>query len=396
MHWSLSTLSMLAWLLSTCDANPIGAHDNIHDPSLADGDDALWKRVRVPSGSGGSDPTELSDLFQVSDGCGLADDWVPEVAALHNAVTTAYQSFSSSQSLRALWKQFFGVTFKSDGSVDTSDSYTQKTWKAIGTRLSGVSQFLAGGGVIGSPLSGKPWIFCNEPGDYAPWNQPAKDQTGNYIPSTVRFDEYGQTIPTDYYTVGQLFPLYAQSSSVRAYFIKAFNGYQFDGSGYTPTCSKPDRYAYTNLKIPGNDLAVRPTVNVDLGQYNRFVVLCPDAFLLSQALNQLHSYPSLAQAVSSSHYPGSSGDPLDRYVPLSGTLYHELYHLTDHNNPSGDPFKGVNQCLNGGTSRNFDTTKNPESFVNFAMAAYMFLHPPSGKDAVLFVGGKPQTKVYSS
>jgi hypothetical protein len=36
-----------------------------------------------------------------------------------------------------------------------------------------------------------------------------------------------------------------------------------------------------------------------------------------------------------------------------------------------------------------DTYRNPESFVFFAMATYMYLNPPEGKDAVLFVGGKP-------
>ncbi|KAL7817793.1 hypothetical protein V8C26DRAFT_61011 [Trichoderma gracile] len=35
---------------------------------------------------------------------------------------------------------------------------------------------------------------------------------------------------------------------------------------------------------------------------------------------------------------------------------------------------------------------NPETYVHFALAAYVFLNPPEGKDPIMYVGGKPVTK----
>ncbi|KAI0431301.1 hypothetical protein F5Y09DRAFT_340845 [Xylaria sp. FL1042] len=131
----------------------------------------------------------------------------------------------------------------------------------------------------------------------------------------------GDFVPTDYWTLEQLFPQYAQNSLTKAYYVKAFLGYQFNDSQHTSTRQKPQRYAYTVLREGSPDMATTSGQDVELGQYNRYVVLCPDAFLLSQALGQLHSFPSLAEAVSSEKYPDGNGQALDRYVPLSATLY---------------------------------------------------------------------------
>lgn len=35
---------------------------------------------------------------------------------------------------------------------------------------------------------------------------------------------------------------------------------------------------------------------------------------------------------------------------------------------------------------------NPETYVHFGVAAYVYLNPPQGKDTILYVGGKSATE----
>ncbi|KAI0403692.1 hypothetical protein F4802DRAFT_616317 [Xylaria palmicola] len=350
MRWLLPALTVPAGLLFTlCEASSLQAEDAIYDGGLTNTNHTLWRRVRTGGGTGAGWPTTISGLYELGDastmggcvgsGATTLNNWLEEAGDMHIALTQAYQNHARSESLRALWGEFFGVTFQKDGRVDTGDSQTAKIWTAIGDRLARVGQFLAGGGVIGSRFPGKPWIFCSEPATFADWTQPAKNKYGQYIPSHGQFMG-GEFVSTAYHTLADIFPQY-QGPSYYAYFNPTFGGYQMEKKvegltyDHTKTCAKPGRLAYTNVRLPEIRTDHIGDQDIEFGQYNRFTVLCNDAFLL---LSGPHSYMSLYDAVDPNGYPGQGGNALDAFVPLSATLYHEMIHLTDTGNPTADPY----------------------------------------------------------
>jgi hypothetical protein len=124
------------------------------------------------------------------------------------------------------------------------------------------------------------------------------------------------------------------------FWISAFNGYAFDNKDPNTMCPATGvddegnpavRAALTTKPFP-LALVDKDDIEFDLGQSNRMVILCPLAFNAMV----MHSAGSLAQAISADKYPkpGSTDKSiyLDRLVPRSATLYHELYHLTDSSN----------------------------------------------------------------
>ncbi|KAF2634389.1 hypothetical protein P280DRAFT_361918, partial [Massarina eburnea CBS 473.64] len=395
----ISLLLSLTWFLNTSQACPCGKRDNHHNATIIDRNQTFWRRVRTGTGGGSSALPTISDLFTVGDGstpggCSdrktLIDGWIEDALLLHDAVETAYDSFKSNRCLMLLWVQFFGIKFNNvAGTVDTDDDVTEILWQSIGKRISSVSQFLAGAGLVGSVAPGNPWMFCSEAaGEYTPFDQPIKDEDGSNIAKTV--DQNGNP---DLLTLREVFPVQASDPRIEAFYIEAFKGYDMDTNGYDTLCGKPSLYAVTARPLPNNIVEE----HVDVVRYNRHILFCPPTF--SPGTGHPHSYPSLSQAVSSDHYPGDkTGLMLDQYVPVSATFYHELWHLADPTGITNDPYckcfsllpyYSLSAVLNAGSRQKGDTYRNPESFVFFAMAAYMYLHPPEGKDAVLFVAGKP-------
>ncbi|KAI1464712.1 uncharacterized protein F4812DRAFT_466949 [Daldinia caldariorum] len=207
----------------------------------------------------------------------------------------------------------------------------------------------------------------------------------------IEFNTHEGTPDTD----DDVFPSQASDSRITAYFIEAFKGYNFEPDTEDSLCGKATLYALTARPQPNPDRTIVEETEIEIGEYDRHIVFCPPSF--SPGAGHPHSYPSLSQAVSSDHYP--KGDPedrtsgdmkLDQYLPVSATFYHELYHLADAAGITSDPFYSLTSALNAAKSNGRgETHRNPESFVFFAMAAYMYLNPPQGRDAVLFVGGIP-------
>lgn len=106
---------------------------------------------------------------------------------------------------------------------------------------------------------------------------------------------------------------------------------------------KKSRYATTARIFQG---AGRPyddgVPNVVFGIAVRNVRFCPLTFNPGPInAGNLHSVPLLASTVAAANYPAGNpavGPSLDMLVPISGTFYHELYHLTDTLGTTRDPY----------------------------------------------------------
>lgn len=173
-----------------------------------------------------------------------------------------------------------------------------------------------------------PWIFCDQSFcENAPLDQPGKDSQGDFIQTS--------DAPVKYITLGDIFPTFAKGHS--AFYIDEFKGYTFVSFGkdpktntpivYTNLCQNPDHYASTcGPQIP-NVLGLAVT----FGTLSKFVQSCSQGF--DPQAGSAHSHPLLATAISSDGYPTPTrpGIYLDKFMPISATFYHELYHLTDGN-----------------------------------------------------------------
>lgn len=170
-----------------------------------------------------------------------------------------------------------------------------------------------------------PYIFCDDEfAEYTPWNQPAQDDQGNTIPNPDAEDQL--------LTVQDLFP--SQVSGRFPFWISLFNGYDFDVNGYENLCDLPGLSAVTSF-VPAS---IETTdENIKTGNVVRHFTLCPPAW--SRTAPMTHSVATLASVIAYDGYPTSGAKTaLDTFAPMSATLYHELFHLTDTtDNPTGDP-----------------------------------------------------------
>lgn len=121
------------------------------------------------------------------------------------------------------------------------------------------------------------------------------------------------------------------------FFMNGMNTYNFDYSGYSTICAKPNRYAVCADSITPIQHQDRDW-GITFGSTDRNIMFCDLAF--SPPNGGSHSYSSLSDLVQSANYP-TSGDQtrrLDMIVPISGTMYHELIHLTDTKGVTSDPY----------------------------------------------------------
>ncbi|KAJ8121085.1 hypothetical protein ONZ43_g2377 [Nemania bipapillata] len=427
MQWLISLLLASTWLFDSYTAWPLDAHEFIAESHVSNYNKTLMRRVRVGSGAGSSgSPPKATDVFSLGDattvgGCSsaLIDSWLEEAFLLHKAIETAYDSVQSDTRLAVFWIQYFGIKFNNDGTIDTNDDLSSILWKDVGNYISAVSQFLSGGGIPRAAVPGNPWIFCSEDsGEYTPYNQPVKNSEGSFAIIDKAYNEAGELVPTELLTLDDVFIQEARNPDLNPFFIKATNSYTFDSNGYETLCGKPTLFATTGRPQNTPDSFVYEQYEVTLGLYNRHILFCPPTFhILADDpgyANAPHNYPSLAQAVSADNYPsGNPGDgtpvtQLDRLLPISATLYHELYHLTDSEElTTDDPFNSIAvhltnigikadlvDILKAGQLQIGVTPKNPESYAFLAMAAYMYLNAPEGKEPVIFVGGLPLEAKY--
>ncbi|KAK7184908.1 hypothetical protein DPSP01_013615 [Paraphaeosphaeria sporulosa] len=392
MRWSSSLCILSSWFLNISNTCPLGDREDAHATTLQARDNTFWRRVRIGGGLGADNSAgQISDVFTVGDsstpgGCSAqmntVNAWLKDAITLQDAIVKAYSNYKSDKGLRQTWEFIFGIEF--DGNdVDMDDLLTKMLWPAIGKRIAGVTQYLE------KAASFKPWIFCSEmAGSLQQWDQPIKDKNGKEIASKLGPD--GK--PEDYYTLRQVFQTQASTPDMKAFYMEAFKGYDFYTNKYNSLCGDGNRYAATSRYIDraaGNPLVPQ----VDITSATRNVIFCPTSF--SPPNGGQHSFPSLSMAVSSGYYPPYGGDwnigqpNIEKYIPVSGTFYHELYHLTDVGD-TADPYRHMIHIYMAARQQAANNADNPESYLYMAMATYMFLNPPQGKDAVLFPAGVPK------
>jgi hypothetical protein len=150
-------------------------------------------------------------------------------------------------------------------------------------------------------------------------------------------DENGD--PTGYVTLAEAFPVWSKAADQMAYYIEVLKSYIF--SSKKAMCD-PAYYVYAVTSRRSEQS--KSVINMDslsINTFDRFIWFCPRAFNpTTQAIpSYIHSAALLSSVVSSSEYPtGPGGNALDHYVPLSGTFYHELYHLVDSDQTTKDPY----------------------------------------------------------
>ncbi|KAJ5664209.1 hypothetical protein N7507_004940 [Penicillium longicatenatum] len=255
------------------------------------------------------------------------DSFLEEVWLLHHAALTAYSEHQTDLGYRMLFTTYLGVGFDDEEVDDFSAGFMD----SILDRLNAVSQFLYREGLIDPVTTEKPYIFCGDAfATYAPWDQPAKDSSGNTIPDGT--DDNGDTV---YIKVNQVFPEESRKAGWIAFWLSIFSAYTFDiGTSTSTMCSRSDRFAATSKAS-----TQYPAKLVTGGTYDRHTFLCDATFDPIGNGKQTHSIAELATIISYDGYPvEGNGKGLDRYGTYSSTLYHEIIHLTDSAGTTGDPF----------------------------------------------------------
>jgi hypothetical protein len=80
-------------------------------------------------------------------------------------------------------------------------------------------------------------------------------------------------------------------------------------------------------------------LGVDLGTFDRFIFFCDQAWTDRPGRIGNTQPPPLSSFITYDGYPtAGSGVSISNFVPVSATLYHELFHLTDYGQPTNDPF----------------------------------------------------------
>ncbi|EHK17696.1 uncharacterized protein TRIVIDRAFT_226640 [Trichoderma virens Gv29-8] len=402
MRYSLATLPSIFWLLaSTCEAKPWGTYKS-QDVGLDTVNETLWRRVRVPGGTGNNAPPPADQIFlfgpdNLAGGCsGQKSDieaWLAEVRLIHNAVETLY-SMITKPSVSKIWENFFGIFMRHnpDTNAFEIDPVSIQRWQQIGDHIARVSEFLDGNGLREPVVPGEvPRIFCSgDAGKSVEWDSIVKDEHGTEVVKSTE----PVTGEKKYTTLGEAYPSQVGGN---AFWMSSFNGYWFTASKEgqeVNLCPANGRSGATGRP----DVPILQGLNVKLAKANRGIIICPKAW--TRQVGQPHGQPSLSQAVSGDNYPkgdGSKGELLDRLVPMSMTLYHELIHLTDFNKQTAKPdIYDLNTILRMTISiKQADKDAiphNPETYVFLGMAAYIYLNPPEGKPAILYISGKSATE----
>ncbi|KAK9586639.1 hypothetical protein V6Z92_005589 [Aspergillus fumigatus] len=78
-------------------------------------------------------------------------------------------------------------------------------------------------------------------------------------------------------------------------------------------------------------------------------------------------------------------------MPVSSTLYHELYHLTDDDNTKDQAYSLDRVIRNArDSSKREGNSHNPETYTLFATAAYLYLNAPQAEEPCLYISGFPK------
>ncbi|KAJ2981199.1 hypothetical protein NQ176_g2179 [Zarea fungicola] len=341
-------------------ANVLG--DKLDDSRL------LYPRVRIgdPGDGGSRDPLEIDGLFELMPSCkdrkNELDDLLKEIRVLHTLLADAFL-------------------------IAQNWDYDTEIGRSIKTNIDRVSQFLAGGGLRGSG-GVVPKLFCSE------------NDFQNQDPSAVLKDKNGKEVvaSTDpktgeikYVTVEDAFPI-VEFGNWFAHWVPALNAYEF--ANRDDLCKEGETAARVSRKSPPH--GTEKTISkLQLGQTGRSALLCPRAFVADP--KKTHGFPSLAGAVT--NYPTAGSEvpehALERLLPISATLYHELYHLTDNGDTNDmnyhvDPIVEAVRGKRATDASRLKNAWNPETYAYAAMSLYIHDNAPAGVEPVIYVANFPK------
>ncbi|KAL5342015.1 hypothetical protein BJX70DRAFT_405368 [Aspergillus crustosus] len=388
MRWLTAALSPLV-LATIANTSPVQVHTS--DIDGHNETTTLVRRVRTGPSGELLEPKTITDLFLLDDGPGgcigqeeVLTDWLQESMQLHGALERLYANVAGDLAKAYLWLTWFGVQFR-NGDIDFEDEENAQLWSNIGDHISRVSSFFAGRQLQDPQVSSEsPRLFCGaDAATFQDWSASVvRDRDGN----DVVWSEDPETGHVEYLGLGRAFGEMAGDLNARAFWFDAYNGYSIHFERQESVCqSNSNRLMYANTARPMSSWpssALSPGVDFEFGRANRHIMLCPPSFNPSGGV---HSYPSLARAVHEDTYPTADvrdpGEALTRMLPVSSTLYHEIYHLTDADNT---PDRGytINEILLNARDEDFRlvNSHNPETFVNIAMAAFLYFYPPHPED----------------
>lgn len=255
----------------------------------------------------------------------------------------------------------------------------------------------------------------------------------NQDPSAVLKDKNGKEVvaSTDpktgeikYVTVEDAFPI-VEFGNWFAHWVPALNAYEF--ANRDDLCKEGETAARVSRKSPPH--GTEKTISkLQLGQTGRSALLCPRAFVADP--KKTHGFPSLAGAVT--NYPTAGSEvpehALERLLPISATLYHELYHLTDNGDTNDmnceccmscshvqrcwstlarpesirgecgltrilDHVDPIVEAVRGKRATDASRLKNawnPETYAYAAMSLYIHDNAPAGVEPVIYVANFPK------
>lgn len=195
-----------------------------------------------------------------------------------------------------------------------------------------VGQFLNGNGIRGATAGTKPYFFCDDSfATYAPWDQIAKDASGQDIPDRVN---------GGFITVQTLFSNIKGTTQrnipVLPFWADKFNAYIFSGVSQQRLC---DGTIFAHTPRARDSTYANNHVDVEAGTFGRFIYFCDKGW--NSRPGTTATVASLADIVTYEGYPtaGSDEQEIVDLMPISATFYHELYHLTDQTDlPTDDNY----------------------------------------------------------
>lgn len=147
MRFLLAALPSVFWLLTSIgEANPLKNYDlgtkYAQDADLDTLNETLWRRVRVPGGTGSNAPPPVDQIFlfgpsNMAGGCsGQKDrlqDWLDDCRRIHDAVEQLY-GMVTKPSVSKLWETFFGIFMWINPNTNQFEVHpdSRDRWNAIG------------------------------------------------------------------------------------------------------------------------------------------------------------------------------------------------------------------------------------------------------------------------
>ncbi|KAF1732360.1 hypothetical protein CRV24_008553 [Beauveria bassiana] len=274
--------------------------------------------------------SKIDDLFEISDSCKnrvqVLQNWLDEIKEMHSEFAYAAREASEMPPYAVVFSTFFGTMPLKSMEKDPG------TMENVKARIAAVTQFLNGGGLRSQGRPGKPLLLCSDSElEHEDPDNAVRDNKGEYIVSERDPNTNEPVAYLDFWSVFSNLNWPAQ----HVFWCNIFKGYMFAVNEKLCSATLQGAVSQETPKVVQGLHGAEPFT---IGEPSRVLLVCPQAFdkdrISPDGKVTVHSFPSLAEAVSPDNYPQGHLKQekyrLDWMLPKSATLYHELYHLTDN------------------------------------------------------------------